>query len=211
MVDYEAIQHVPLLREAWVLSFRGLVETTSLKNDQQIPFFMLPALGGGSDLRAFSSWRFRDRNSLLLQAEWRVMVNRFLDMAVFYDAGKVTAQPQRPESPRLEDRRRFRISVPWAAGHAAAYRLRAGQRKASPSCSEHPPFSEEREACLHIEHCFDQGPGTSIGSSCASRCCCACSSPHRVDARRRVSIATTRSRASRPAAMRPASSPGTSV
>ena len=90
-VDYEAIQHVPLLREAWVLSFRGRVETTSLKDDQQIPFFMLPSLGGGSDLRGFSSWRFRDRNSLLLQAEWRVMVNRFLDMAVFYDAGKVTA------------------------------------------------------------------------------------------------------------------------
>ena len=53
---------------------------------------MLPALGGGSNLRGFSSWRFRDRHSLLLQAEWRVIVNRFLDMAVFYDAGKVTAR-----------------------------------------------------------------------------------------------------------------------
>jgi surface antigen Omp85-like protein len=89
--DYEVIQHLPLLREAWVLSFHGRVETTSLKNDQQIPFFMLPANGGGSDLRGFSSWRFRDRHSLLLQAEWRVIVNRYLDMAVFYDTGKVTA------------------------------------------------------------------------------------------------------------------------
>ena len=53
---------------------------------------MLPALGGGSTLRGFSSWRFRDRNSLLLQAEWRVLANRFLDMALFYDAGKVTAR-----------------------------------------------------------------------------------------------------------------------
>jgi outer membrane translocation and assembly module TamA len=52
---------------------------------------MLPAIGGGSSLRGYSSWRFRDRNSLKLQAEWRVMVNRFLDMAVFYDAGKVAA------------------------------------------------------------------------------------------------------------------------
>jgi len=52
---------------------------------------MLPSAGGGSDLRGFSSWRFRDRNSLLLQAEWRVMVNRYIDMAVFYDTGKVTA------------------------------------------------------------------------------------------------------------------------
>ncbi len=90
-VDYEAIQHIPLKREAWVLSFRGLVETTYFKTDQQIPFFMLPSIGGGSDLRGFSSWRFRDRNSLLLQAEWRIIVNRFIDMAVFYDAGKVTA------------------------------------------------------------------------------------------------------------------------
>jgi Omp85 superfamily domain len=88
--DYEVVQHLPLLREAWVLSFHGRVETTSLKNDQQIPFFMLPANGGGSDLRGFSSWRFRDRHSLLLQAEWRIIANRYLDMAVFYDTGKVT-------------------------------------------------------------------------------------------------------------------------
>ena len=57
-----------------------------------MPFFMLPALGGGSTLRGFSSWRFRDRHSLLLQAEWRVLVNRFLDMARLLDAGKVTAR-----------------------------------------------------------------------------------------------------------------------
>jgi hemolysin activation/secretion protein len=90
-VDYEAIQHIPILREAWALSFHGLVQTTYTKNGQQLPFFMMPALGGGSTLRAFASWRFRDQNSLLLQAEWRVMVNRFFDTAVFYDTGKVTA------------------------------------------------------------------------------------------------------------------------
>jgi hemolysin activation/secretion protein len=80
-----------VLREAWVVSLRGRVETTSLKEDQQIPYFMLPSLGSGSTLRAYPSWRFRDRNSLLLQAEWRVIVNRMLDFAVFYDTGKVTA------------------------------------------------------------------------------------------------------------------------
>lgn len=89
--DYEAIQHIPLMREAWVLSLHALVETTYLKTDQDVPFFMLPSVGGGSNLRAFSSWRFRDRNSLVLQAEWRVMVNRFIDTAIFADAGKVTA------------------------------------------------------------------------------------------------------------------------
>ena len=90
-VDYEAIQHIPILRETWVISLRGLASTTWRKNGQQIPFFALPSLGGGSNLRGFSSWRFRDQNSLLLQAEWRIMVNRFFDTAVFYDTGKVAA------------------------------------------------------------------------------------------------------------------------
>ena len=61
---------------------------------------MLPALGGGSSLRGFASWRFRDRHSLLLQAEWRVLVNSFFDMAIFSDAGKVTAQPRRISTSR---------------------------------------------------------------------------------------------------------------
>ena len=91
-VDYEAIQHFPILREAWVISLHGLATTTSTGDNQRVPFFMLPSLGSGSTLRGYSSWRFRDRNSLLLQAEWRIMVNRFLDTAVFYDAGKVTAR-----------------------------------------------------------------------------------------------------------------------
>jgi hypothetical protein len=90
--DYEIIQHIPILRETWVLSLRGRAELASATGAQTIPFFMLPALGGGSSLRGFASWRFRDLNSLLLQAEWRVIANRFLDMALFYDAGRVAAR-----------------------------------------------------------------------------------------------------------------------
>ena len=89
-VDYEAIQHLPIFRDAFVLSLHGRVQTTYGNDDQAIPFFMLPALGGGSSLRGFTSWRFRDRHSLLLQGEWRVLVNSFFDTAIFMDAGKVT-------------------------------------------------------------------------------------------------------------------------
>ena len=102
-VDYEALQHVPLLRETWVLSFRGAVSTTGTKSGQQIPFYMLPSIGGGSSLRGYNSWRFRDRNSLLLQAEWRIMVNRFLDTALFYDTGKVTAHSRDLSLSGLQD------------------------------------------------------------------------------------------------------------
>lgn len=90
--DVELIQHVPILREAWVLSLRGRVQLAEAAGGEAVPYFMLPALGGGSSLRGFSSWRFRDLNSLLLQAEWRVVASRFLDLALFYDAGRVAAR-----------------------------------------------------------------------------------------------------------------------
>jgi hypothetical protein len=91
-LNYEGIGHLPILRETWVLSFRGRVQTAEEKSGQLIPFFMMPALGGGSTLRGYSSWRFRDRNSLLVQAEWRIMASRYFDTAFFYDAGKVTSR-----------------------------------------------------------------------------------------------------------------------
>jgi hypothetical protein len=91
-VDYEAIQHIPILRDTWVLSLHGLVETTWNKDNQAVPFYLLPHVGGGSSLRGFSSFRFTDRDSLLLQAEWRIVANRFFESAVFYDAGKVAAR-----------------------------------------------------------------------------------------------------------------------
>jgi hypothetical protein len=92
-LEYEVIQHLPILREAWVISLRGYAQTSYTKDNQQIPFFLLPYVGSGSTMRAFTSHRFRDQNRIVAQAEWRIMVNRFIDTAVFYDAGKVTARP----------------------------------------------------------------------------------------------------------------------
>ena len=94
-VDAEIVQHVPILRETWVLSLHGLVQTT-LNDDDVVPYYLLPSLGSGSTLRGYSSWRFRDRHSLLMSAEWRWIPSRLaMDMAIFYDAGKVT--------PRFDD------------------------------------------------------------------------------------------------------------
>jgi hypothetical protein len=103
LAEYEGIAHLPILREAWVLSFHGRVQTAFDKDGQQIPFFMLPALGGGSSLRGYASWRFRDQNSLLLQAEWRIMVHRYFDLAFFYDAGKVVARTSDLDLDGLKD------------------------------------------------------------------------------------------------------------
>ena len=103
LAEYEGIAHLPILRETWVLSFHALAQTTIDKSGQQIPFFLLPGLGGGSTLRGYSTLRFRDQNSILLQAEWRIIVNRYLDLAFFYDAGKVTARTSDLDLDRLKD------------------------------------------------------------------------------------------------------------
>jgi hypothetical protein len=91
-LDYEAIQHFPIFREAWVISLRGIARTTYAKTDQQVPFFLMPYVGSGHTLRGFISHRFRDENGLILNAEWRIMANRFMDAAFFYDTGKVAAR-----------------------------------------------------------------------------------------------------------------------
>ena len=80
-----------------------VARTLAVRDGQQIPFYMLPSLGGGSSLRAYGSWRFRDQNSLLMQAEWRVMVNRYSDLAFFYDTGKVAPRVSELDFKNLKD------------------------------------------------------------------------------------------------------------
>lgn len=90
LVEADVVQHLPLLRENVIISLHGRVQST-LGDTDVVPYFLLPALGSGSTLRGYSTGRFRDRHALLLQAEWRWVVSRAgLDMAVFYDAGKVS-------------------------------------------------------------------------------------------------------------------------
>ncbi len=91
-LDGEVIQHLPILRENWVLSFRGRVQST-LDDDDNVPYYLLPSLGSGSTLRGYSTGRFRNRHALLTSAEFRWIPSRLaLDMAIFYDAGKVAAR-----------------------------------------------------------------------------------------------------------------------
>ena len=93
-LDGEIIQHIPLLRENWVISVRGRVQTT-LGDDDEVPYFLMPQLGSSRTLRGYRTGRFRDRHSLLTSAEFRWIPSRVaLDMAVFYDAGKVTSRRQ---------------------------------------------------------------------------------------------------------------------
>jgi hypothetical protein len=91
-LEAEVVQHVPILRENWVVSMRARLDTV-LDDADQVPYFLLPSLGSGSSLRGYGSWRFRDRHAMLLSGEWRWIPNRLvLDMALFYDTGMVAPQ-----------------------------------------------------------------------------------------------------------------------
>ena len=63
-LDAEVVQHIPILRENWIISLHGRLEST-IGDDDQVPYFLLPSLGSGSTLRGYSSWRFRDRHAVL--------------------------------------------------------------------------------------------------------------------------------------------------
>jgi hypothetical protein len=102
ILQAELIQHLPVLRENWILSLHGVAKTT-LDESDVVPYFLMPSLGSGSTLRAFPSWRFRDRHSLLMSAEWRWLPARlFLDVALFYDAGKVVSRRENLNFEQLE-------------------------------------------------------------------------------------------------------------
>jgi outer membrane protein assembly factor BamA len=91
-LDATVVQHIPVLNESWVLSVRGRVQST-LDDDDVVPYFLMPSLGGGSVLRGYSTGRFRDRHALITSAEWRWFPNRTaFDMAFFFDAGTVASR-----------------------------------------------------------------------------------------------------------------------
>jgi outer membrane protein assembly factor BamA len=56
---------------------------------EEVPFFMLPTAGGTDTVRGFNQYRFRDRNALVLNSEYRRPLADFLELVAFADAGRV--------------------------------------------------------------------------------------------------------------------------
>jgi Omp85 superfamily domain len=84
-------QYIPMFQQRRVIALRAMTSMSDADAGQQVPFYLQRTLGGPDDLRGFRQYRFRDRNLLLLQAEYRWEVFTAMDAAIFYDAGKVTA------------------------------------------------------------------------------------------------------------------------
>ena len=91
-VEIDLQQYISLYRHRRVLALRGLVSMSDAVSGGDVPFYYQRTLGGPDDLRGLSRFRLRDRNLLLLQAEYRWEIFTAMDGAIFYDAGKVASR-----------------------------------------------------------------------------------------------------------------------
>ena len=102
--ETEVQQRIPGFRPDQRLTLHGFLASTNTGAD--VPFYMLYTLGGsgglktfrpdmlGGDgtrasLRGFRNYRFRDRDLVLMQAEYRIPLHRRVHTSVFVDAGQV--------------------------------------------------------------------------------------------------------------------------
>jgi hypothetical protein len=87
--NFESQQYLPFREGFQVLALREFLTITSTPGGNDIPFYEMKTLGGSRMLRGYDTFRFRDRNAVLLNAEYRWQIFRPLDMALFVDAGHV--------------------------------------------------------------------------------------------------------------------------
>lgn len=88
-VDVKLEQYIPFFNKRRVIALRAKTSLTDVRSGQSVPFYLQPVVGGSDDLRGFRSYRFRDANSLVLNAEYRFETFAGLDTALFVDGAKV--------------------------------------------------------------------------------------------------------------------------
>src|SRR4029453_1135885 len=91
-VSIDLQQYVPIPDRYRTIALHAAAVFTDADAGAQVPFYFQPTLGGARALRGFREFRFRDRNGLLLTAEYRWEAWWALDGALFVDAGTVAAE-----------------------------------------------------------------------------------------------------------------------
>lgn len=72
-----------------VLALRQTASLDSPDTGAAVPFYLRSTLGGGSFLRAYPSFRFRDDRLIYLASEYRLEVHPKVELALLYEGGKV--------------------------------------------------------------------------------------------------------------------------
>lgn len=108
-IDFEGQQRFRGIGASHRLTLHGWASHAETDPGQEVPVYLMRTLGSramlksvheyllGTDgsqatLRGYNSFRFADRDALLLQAEYRVPIWGPIDATAFYDAGKVASR-----------------------------------------------------------------------------------------------------------------------
>ena len=135
--DAEAIRFLPV-RTGHVVALRGGASYVNNADDQRVPFYVFPYIGGADTVRGYREFRFRDENVVFFNGEYRWDALKHLEVAPFFDMGKVASDWQ---DVNLSDMRTadglglrlhadsrgfFRIDVGMGGGEGRNYFLKFG-------------------------------------------------------------------------------------
>lgn len=123
-VEADVRQYVSAFAERRVLALRLLASTSTADTGSQVPFYLMPSLGGHDSLRGFRDYRFRGPHALLAQAEYRYEIWSGFDAALFYDAGKVAGTRRDLNFKRLETD--YGIGFRFNTDNGVIFRVDAG-------------------------------------------------------------------------------------
>ena len=90
-VDLQLQQFLPVFDKKRVFALQARVMSTIADDDQQVPFYFQPTIGGSTTVRGFADYRFRDDKAMYFNVEYRWEAFSGLDMALFSDWGKVAS------------------------------------------------------------------------------------------------------------------------
>jgi len=74
------------------VAMHGWLVSSGTADGREIPFYLMPSLGGSNTLRAFPDYRFHDRHFAVATIELRLALLAHVDGVLFADAGNVAAR-----------------------------------------------------------------------------------------------------------------------
>jgi hypothetical protein len=93
LLETQATYYLPLTNGMRTLVFRARNETAFAENNQVVPFYLQPTLGGPDDLRGYDRYRFYADGNSVATAEYRWSISQTLEMSIFGDGGNVYQRP----------------------------------------------------------------------------------------------------------------------
>ena len=121
-VDLHATQYIPLFNRTHVITLNGASSLTNATDNQRVPFYLQPTLGGPDTLRGYRVFRFYGNNSTMVNAEYRWELSPILDMVAFADGGKVFDRWEQWNLHANGKRRRIRPAPEIAVQSSFQYR-----------------------------------------------------------------------------------------